>query len=141
MPQQLLSITAAFQECCFAAAVNAAVSAAAALLLPSNVFATYMQTQGLEHNAAVTHILIMSLLLSPCCCQDEEGIDPSRVFPISAVTGRGVREVVAAVRSVLDELGPAEVVPETNALNLTSVPRRFAPEVNMLCCAMLCYVL
>jgi len=33
------------------------------------------------------------------------------VFPISAITGRGVREVVAAVRTVLDELGPAEVLP------------------------------
>jgi hypothetical protein len=68
------------------------------------------------------------------CLQDEEGIDPQRVFPISAVTGRGVREVVAAVRAVLDELGPAEVAPETNALNLTRVPRRFAPEVRWLLC-------
>jgi GTP-binding protein len=63
------------------------------------------------------------------CLQDEEGIDPQRVFPISAVTGRGVRELVGAVRGVLDELGPAEVAPETNALNLTRVPRRFTPEV------------
>lgn len=62
---------------------------------------------------------------------DEEGIDPQRLFPISAITGRGVREVVAAVRGVLDELGPAEVAPETNALNLTKVPRRFAPEVRI----------
>ncbi|KAF6255524.1 P-loop containing nucleoside triphosphate hydrolase protein [Scenedesmus sp. NREL 46B-D3] len=62
---------------------------------------------------------------------DEEGIDPRRVFPISAVTGRGVREAVGAVRGVLDELGPAEVAPETNALNLTSVPRRFAPEARI----------
>lgn len=53
-----------------------------------------------------------------------------RLFPISAVTGRGVREAVTAVRSVLDELGPAEVVPETDALNITQVPRRFAPEVS-----------
>jgi hypothetical protein len=70
--------------------------------------------------------------LSCCCCQDEEGIDPQRLFPISAVTGRGVRKLVGAVHGVLDELGPAEVAPETNALNLTSVPRRFAPEVREL---------
>lgn len=73
---------------------------------------------------AVLHALPCGLFL-----QDEEGVDPSRLFPISAVTGRGVREVVAAVRQVLDELGPAEVAPETNALNLTEAPRRFAPEV------------
>lgn len=52
------------------------------------------------------------------------------MFPISAVTGRGVREAVSAVRAVLDELGPAEVAPETDALNITEVPRRFAPEVS-----------
>lgn len=63
--------------------------------------------------------------------QDEEGIPADRVLPISAVTGRGVREVVSAVREVLDELGPAEVEPETNALNLTQVPRRFNPEVGL----------
>eukprot|EP00775_Hariotina_reticulata_P013773 gene13773-13894_t len=63
--------------------------------------------------------------------RDEEGVPEDRVFPISAITGRGVREVVAAVRSVLDELGPAEVLPETNALNLTEVPRRFAPEARI----------
>ncbi|KAF8065613.1 OBGC1 [Scenedesmus sp. PABB004] len=62
---------------------------------------------------------------------DEEGVPPERLFPISALTGRGVREVVAGVRGVLDELGPARVAPETNALNLTSVPRRFAPEARI----------
>lgn len=61
--------------------------------------------------------------------QDEEGVPEERLFPISAVTGRGVREAVSAVRAVLDELGPAEVAPETDALNITEVPRRFAPEV------------
>ena len=61
--------------------------------------------------------------------QDEEGVPEDRLFPISAVTGRGVREAVSAVRGVLDELGPAEVAPETDALNITEVPRRFAPEV------------
>jgi hypothetical protein len=67
----------------------------------------------------------------PLCCplQDEEGVPEDRLFPISAVTGRGVREAVSAVRGVLDELGPAEVAPETDALNITEVPRRFAPEV------------
>lgn len=60
---------------------------------------------------------------------DEEGIPAHHVLPLSAVTGRGVREAVAAVREVLDELGPAEVQAETNALNLTSVPRRFNVEV------------
>jgi hypothetical protein len=64
--------------------------------------------------------------------QDEEGVPEDRMFPISAVTGRGVREAVTAVRSVLDELGPAEVAPETDALNITEVPRRFAPEVRAL---------
>jgi hypothetical protein len=62
--------------------------------------------------------------------QDEEGVPEDRLFPMSAVTGRGVREAVTAVRSVLDELGPAEVEPETDALNITEVPRRFAPEVS-----------
>lgn len=55
-----------------------------------------------------------------------------RLFPISAVTGRGVREAVAAVRRVLDDLGPQEVQPETEALNLTEVPKRFAPEVRQM---------
>lgn len=64
-----------------------------------------------------------------CVLQDEEGVPEERLFPISAVTGRGVREAVTAVRSVLDELGPQEVAPETDALNITAVPRRFAPEV------------
>jgi hypothetical protein len=63
--------------------------------------------------------------------QDEEGVPEERLFPISAVTGRGVREAVTAVRGVLDQLGPAEVAPETDALNLTEVPRRFAPEVRL----------
>jgi hypothetical protein len=56
-------------------------------------------------------------------------VPEEHLFPISAVTGRGVREAVTAVRGVLDQLGPAEVAPETDALNLTEVPRRFAPEV------------
>jgi hypothetical protein len=56
-------------------------------------------------------------------------VPPERLFPISAITGRGVRELVAAVRGVLDELGPAVPEPETDALNLTEAPRRFAAEV------------
>jgi hypothetical protein len=63
--------------------------------------------------------------------QDEEGLPEDALFPISAATGRGVREVVHAVRRVLAELGPvsAEAAAEVEALNLTEVPRRFAPEV------------
>lgn len=37
--------------------------------------------------------------------------------------------VAGGVCGVLDELGPAEVAPETHALNLTKVQRQFAPEV------------
>jgi hypothetical protein len=34
------------------------------------------------------------------------------------------QELVRAVHTLLDELGPAEVVRETAALNLTAVPKR-----------------
>lgn len=77
--------------------------------------------------AAIAEAMLFCALRS--VSQDEEGVPEDRLFPISAVTGRGVREAVTAVRAVLDELGPAEVAPETDALNITEVPRRFAPEV------------
>jgi hypothetical protein len=93
------------------AGVKTGLSAALSLLLPLSL------------------LLLLLLLSRLSFLQDEEGVPEDRLFPISAVTGRGVREAVTAVRGVLDELGPAEVVPETDALNITTVPRRFAPEV------------
>ncbi|KAI8468676.1 MAG: GTP1/OBG-domain-containing protein [Monoraphidium minutum] len=62
---------------------------------------------------------------------EEEGLDPSRVLPISAVTGRGVADLVRAVRSVLDELGPATLEPSTDALNRTTLPKRFDSEMRI----------
>lgn len=56
---------------------------------------------------------------------EEEGLDPSRVIPISAVTGRGVTDLVRIVRGVLDEMGPAVMEPSTDALNRTALPKRF----------------
>ncbi|GFR45678.1 hypothetical protein Agub_g7092 [Astrephomene gubernaculifera] len=55
---------------------------------------------------------------------EELGVQAERVFPISAATGQGVMQLVRAVRGVLDEMGPAQVTYETNALNQTSVPAR-----------------
>eukprot|EP00877_Chromochloris_zofingiensis_P006026 jgi/Chrzof1/1677/Cz10g16250.t1 len=55
---------------------------------------------------------------------EEEGVDPAHIFPISAVTGRGVTDLVRAVRKVVDELGPAAIAMETDALNRTELPRR-----------------
>eukprot|EP00879_Flechtneria_rotunda_P001326 GHRR01001476.1.p1 GENE.GHRR01001476.1~~GHRR01001476.1.p1 ORF type:complete len:621 (+),score=182.90 GHRR01001476.1:200-2062(+) len=63
--------------------------------------------------------------------RDEEGIAPDHSLPISAITGRGVRNLVLAVRRELAALGPAEVQPETMALNVTKVPRHFAPEARI----------
>lgn len=58
--------------------------------------------------------------------EEEFGIDPSRVFPISAATGQGVTDMVRAVRGVLDEMGPQELQYETDAVNLTAKPKRGA---------------
>ena len=60
---------------------------------------------------------------------EEEGLTADQVFPISAATGRGVRELVRGVRQMLVELGPAEITLETEALNLTKVPKRINKEV------------
>ncbi|GLC56716.1 hypothetical protein PLESTB_001138100 [Pleodorina starrii] len=54
----------------------------------------------------------------------ELGLPAERVFAVSAATGRGVTELVRAVRAVLDELGPAPLEYETNALNQTAPPAR-----------------
>jgi len=53
-----------------------------------------------------------------------KGADPAGIFPMSAATGQGVTELVRAVRSLLDAMGPAKVEAETDALNLTRVPPR-----------------
>ncbi|EFJ44248.1 hypothetical protein VOLCADRAFT_65003 [Volvox carteri f. nagariensis] len=55
---------------------------------------------------------------------NEYGVAPDRLFPISAATGQGVTALVRAVRAVLDELGPATLSYETNALNQTALPAR-----------------
>jgi GTP-binding protein len=60
----------------------------------------------------------------------EEGLPPSHVFAISAATGRGVTELVRGVRGLLEELGPAEVALETDALNRTKLPKRFESDVS-----------
>ncbi|KAJ9520855.1 hypothetical protein QJQ45_014051 [Haematococcus lacustris] len=52
------------------------------------------------------------------------GLDPGRLFAVSAATGSGVTELVRGVHQLLDALGPAEVVLETEALNRTAVPRQ-----------------
>ncbi|GFH11472.1 OBG-type G domain-containing protein [Haematococcus lacustris] len=52
------------------------------------------------------------------------GLDPGRLFAVSAATGSGVTELVRGVHQLLDALGPAEVVLETEALNRTTVPRQ-----------------
>ncbi len=54
---------------------------------------------------------------------EEEGLSPDQIFPISAVTGSGVTELVRGVRALLEQMGPAEVAMETNALNVTEVPK------------------
>ncbi|KAG2484430.1 hypothetical protein HYH03_016740 [Edaphochlamys debaryana] len=54
----------------------------------------------------------------------EYGVPADRIFAVSAATGRGVTELVRAVRGVLDELGPATLEKETNAQNLTAIPAR-----------------
>lgn len=56
----------------------------------------------------------------------EFGLDPERIFPISAATGQGVTTLVRAVRGVLDAMGPAEVQYETDAVNQTQAPKRGA---------------
>jgi GTP-binding protein len=53
-----------------------------------------------------------------------EGIAPDHIFPLSAVTGQGVLDLVKKVRKVLDELGPAQQMYETNAVNQTRLPGR-----------------
>ncbi|GAX83906.1 hypothetical protein CEUSTIGMA_g11330.t1 [Chlamydomonas eustigma] len=53
-----------------------------------------------------------------------QGISADHIFPISAVTGQGVLDLVKKVRKVLDELGPAQQVYETNAVNQTRLPGR-----------------
>lgn len=52
------------------------------------------------------------------------GLDPGRLFAVSAATGSGVTELVRGVHQLLDALGPAEVALETEALNRTTVPRQ-----------------
>lgn len=60
----------------------------------------------------------------------EEGLPPDHVFAISAATGRGVTELVRGVRGLLEELGPAEVALETDALNRTKLPKRYESDVS-----------
>jgi len=52
------------------------------------------------------------------------GADAAHCYAISAATGRGVQELVRGVRALLDALGPAEVVRETDAVNATRLPAR-----------------
>ncbi|KAG1668961.1 hypothetical protein FOA52_001005 [Chlamydomonas sp. UWO 241] len=53
---------------------------------------------------------------------EAEGVAPGDIFPISAVTGAGVIPLLRRVRQVLHELGPAELIYETEALNMRSMP-------------------
>lgn len=52
------------------------------------------------------------------------GIPEDAIFPISAVTGKGVTELVRATRRMLQALGEAELEYSTDALNIREVRRR-----------------
>jgi hypothetical protein len=54
-------------------------------------------------------------------CWDDHGDD---CFTASHSLTHASQELVRGVHALLDELGPAPVVKETEALNLTSVPPR-----------------
>eukprot|EP00798_Chlamydomonas_sp_ICE-L_P000270 gene270-4016_t len=53
-----------------------------------------------------------------------QGIPDEHIFAISAVTGKGVIDIVRAVRKLLDSMGPAEQPKTTNALNMIALPPR-----------------
>eukprot|EP00873_Tetraselmis_striata_P035218 jgi/Tetstr1/455482/TSEL_042311.t1 len=53
-----------------------------------------------------------------------EGIPEDAIFPISAVTGKGVTELVRATRRMLQALGEAELEYSTDALNIREVPKK-----------------
>ncbi|MEW5299311.1 MAG: hypothetical protein WDW36_002338 [Sanguina aurantia] len=54
---------------------------------------------------------------------EAEGVPRERMFAISGATGQGVTTLVRAVRTALDNLGPPLVEFETNALNVSKVPK------------------
>ena len=53
-----------------------------------------------------------------------DGIPAERIFAVSAVSGKGVTDLVRSVRRMLDDMGPPEDVYETNALNLSRAPKK-----------------
>lgn len=53
-----------------------------------------------------------------------EGIPRDVIFPISAVTGKGVTELVRATQRMLEELGEKPLEYSTDALNIREVPKK-----------------
>ncbi len=56
----------------------------------------------------------------------DAGVCESGLLAMSAASGQGVADVVRRVRSMLDDLGPAVVEYETDAVNRTSTPGRLS---------------